>query len=115
MQPAVIEWNELASQSKICFSDLLLIIFWTHPMFSGVYGKIDHVLNGTDHRALEKRSGSSPQGIVAAMADLRRISPQFPIGLVNPHDHRSTFSDIRSGRLVNCQELAFFCLSPIQE
>jgi hypothetical protein len=41
MQPAVIEWNKLASQSKISFSDLLLIIFWTHLMFSGVYDRID--------------------------------------------------------------------------
>jgi hypothetical protein len=36
------------------FGDLLPIIFWTHPMFSGVYGKIDHVLNGLDRRALKK-------------------------------------------------------------
>jgi hypothetical protein len=26
-------------------------------MFSGVYGKIDHILNGTDHRALKKAHG----------------------------------------------------------
>jgi hypothetical protein len=58
MQPAVIEWNELTSQSKIYFSDLLLIIFRTQPVFSGVYGKIDHVLNGADHRAFKKRPGS---------------------------------------------------------
>jgi hypothetical protein len=32
-----------------------------------------------------------PHGIVA---DHERISSQLPIGLVNPHDHRSTFSDI---------------------
>jgi hypothetical protein len=57
MQAAVIEWNELTSQSKIYFSDLLQIIFWTHPMFSGVYGKIDHILKGTDHRALKKAHG----------------------------------------------------------
>jgi hypothetical protein len=63
-------------------------------MFSCVYGQIEHVLNGIDHRALEKRSGSGPHGIVAAMADLRRISPQFLIGLVNPHDDHSTFSEM---------------------
>jgi hypothetical protein len=45
MQPAFIEWNELTSQSKTYFSNLLLIIFWTHAMFSGVYGRIHHVLN----------------------------------------------------------------------
>jgi hypothetical protein len=94
MQPSGVEWNELTSQSKIYFSGLLLIIFWTHPMFSVVYAKIDHVLNGTDHRALKKRSRSGPQGIVPAMANLRRICPQFPIGFVNQHDHRSTFSDM---------------------
>jgi hypothetical protein len=32
-------------------------------MFSGVYGKIDHVLNRSDHRALKKRSGSGPHRI----------------------------------------------------
>jgi hypothetical protein len=26
-------------------------------MFSSVYGKIDHILNGTDHRALKKAHG----------------------------------------------------------
>jgi hypothetical protein len=31
-------------------------------MFSGVYGKINHILNGTDHRALKKAHGI---GIVA--------------------------------------------------
>jgi hypothetical protein len=86
-------------------------------MFSGVYGKIDHTLNGTDHRALKKAHGI---GIGAArdggtVANHGRIYPQFPIGCVNPHDHHSTFSDIGSGRLVNCQELAFSRLSPIQE
>jgi hypothetical protein len=96
MQPAVIEWNELTSQSKIYLSDLTLIISSTHPMVSVVYGKIDHILNGTDHRALKKAHGV---GIVAAgdrwiVADHGRMCPQFPIGFVNPHDHRSTFSDI---------------------
>jgi hypothetical protein len=57
MQPVVIEWNELTSQSKIYFGDLLPIIFWTHPIFSGVYGKINHILNGIDHRALKKAHG----------------------------------------------------------
>jgi hypothetical protein len=52
MQPAVMEWNELTSRNKIYF--LLLTILPTHPMFSGVYGKIDHILNGIDHRALKK-------------------------------------------------------------
>jgi hypothetical protein len=37
------------------------MIFWTHPMFSGVYGKINHILNGTDDQALKK-----VHGIVAA-------------------------------------------------
>jgi hypothetical protein len=64
-------------------------------MFSGVYGKIDHILNGTDHRALKKAHGT---GIGAArdwgiLADQGRICPQFHIGVVNPHDHRSAFSD----------------------
>jgi hypothetical protein len=54
MQPAVIEWNELTSPSKIYFSDVLLLIFLTHPMFSGVYGKIDCIFNGTDPRVLKK-------------------------------------------------------------
>jgi hypothetical protein len=46
-------------------------------------------------------SGSLPHGIEIGaardrgiVADHGRISPQFPIGLVNPHDHRSTFSDM---------------------
>jgi hypothetical protein len=48
-------------------------------------------------------SGSLPHGIGIGIraardweiaADHGRICPQFPIGLVNPHDHRSTFSDI---------------------
>jgi hypothetical protein len=120
MQPVVIEWNEFTSESKIYISDLLPILLRTHPMFSGVYGKIDHILNGTDHRALKKAHGirdgrdrgSTELGIVA---DHGRIFAQFPIGFVNPHDHRSTFSDIGCGRLVNCQELAFYRLSPIQE
>jgi hypothetical protein len=34
------------------------MIFLTDPMFSGVYGKIDHSLNGTDHRALKKAHGT---------------------------------------------------------
>jgi hypothetical protein len=112
MQPGVIEWSELTSQSKIYSGDLLLIIFWTHPMFSGVYGEIDHILNGTDHRALKKahgigaardrdrrRKGFGPHGIGAApdqgiVAHHGRPCPQFPIGFVNPHDQGSTFSDI---------------------
>jgi hypothetical protein len=57
MQPAVIEWNELTSQSKIYFSDLLPIIFWTDPVFSVVYGRTDHILNGTDHQAIKKAHG----------------------------------------------------------
>jgi hypothetical protein len=57
MQPAVIEWNELTSQRKIDYGDLLLIIFWTHPMFPGVHGKTDQILNVTDHRALKKAHG----------------------------------------------------------
>jgi hypothetical protein len=71
-------------------------------------------------RRTESGSGRHGIGILAArdrgiVADHGRICPQFLIGLVNPPDHRSTFSDIRSGRLLNCQELAFFPLSPIQE
>jgi hypothetical protein len=60
-------------------------------MFSGVYGKIGHVLNETDHRALKKAHGigaARDRGIMAAHG---RICPQFPIGLVNPHDCVSTF------------------------
>jgi hypothetical protein len=96
MQRAVIEWNELTSQSKLYFNDMLTIIFWTRPMFSGAYGKTDRVLNGTDHRALKRAHGI---GIAAAqdrgiVADHGRICPRFPIGFVNPHNHRSTFSDI---------------------
>jgi hypothetical protein len=41
------------------------------------------------------------------MANLRRICPQFPIGFVNQHDHRSTFSDMWSGCLLNIQNLHF--------
>jgi hypothetical protein len=57
MPLAVIESNESTSQSKIYFRDLLLIVFWTHSMFSVVYATIDHILNGTDHRALKKAHG----------------------------------------------------------
>jgi hypothetical protein len=97
-------------------------------MFSGVYGKIDHILNGTDHRALKKAhgigssypheiGGSGQHGILAArhrgiVADHGRICPQFPIRLV---DHHLTFSRISNDRLLNIQELAFSCLSLIQE
>jgi hypothetical protein len=37
-------------------------------MFSGVYGRLDHVLSGTDHRALKKAQGIGigPHGIGAA-------------------------------------------------
>jgi hypothetical protein len=48
MQPAGIESDELTSQSKISFRDVLPILLETHPMFSGVYGKTDHILNLTD-------------------------------------------------------------------
>jgi hypothetical protein len=79
MQPAFIEWNKLTSKNKIYLNDLLPIIFSTRPVFSGVYGKIDHVLNGTDHRALKKRSGSGPHGIGASspygIEDRRRRGP----------------------------------------
>jgi hypothetical protein len=57
MQPVVIESNELTSQSKIYFSDVLPIILLTHPMFFGVYGNMDHILNGADHRLLKKAHG----------------------------------------------------------
>jgi hypothetical protein len=57
MQPVFTEWNELTYRSKIYFSDLVLNIFWTHPMFSRVYGKIDHILNVTRHPALKKAHG----------------------------------------------------------
>jgi hypothetical protein len=59
MQPAIIKWNELTSQSKIYPSDLLPITFWKHLMFSGAYGRIDHILNGADHRALKLGIGGS--------------------------------------------------------
>jgi hypothetical protein len=58
MQRAVIEWNNLTSQSKIYFSDLLPIISWTHPVFSGVYGKIHHILNGLITERSKRRTGS---------------------------------------------------------
>jgi hypothetical protein len=74
MQPAVIEWNELTSQSKIYFRDLLLYIFWTHPMFSGVYGTSDHILNGTDHRALKKPHGIGGSWRMMAESVLNSLS-----------------------------------------
>jgi hypothetical protein len=57
MQPAVIESNELTSQSKIYLSDVLQIIVSTQPMFSGGYGEMDHIFNGTDHQLLKKAHG----------------------------------------------------------
>jgi hypothetical protein len=53
MQRAGIESNELTSQSKIAFHDLLLILLWTQPMFSRVYAKLDDILNGMDQRVLK--------------------------------------------------------------
>jgi hypothetical protein len=55
MQSAAIESYELTSQSNVYFSDVLLMISLAHPMFSGVYDKIDHVFNRTDHQPLKKR------------------------------------------------------------
>jgi hypothetical protein len=66
-----------------------------------------------DRRETGSRIGAArDRGIVA---DHGRICPQLPIGFVNPLDHRSTFSDIQSGRLVNCQEFPFSRLAPIEE
>jgi hypothetical protein len=65
-------------------------------MFSGVYGKIGHILNVIGHRVLKKTHES---GIIAArdggiVADHGAICSQFPIGFVNHHDNLLTFSDI---------------------
>jgi hypothetical protein len=107
MPPAAIESNESTSQSESNSNDLLLTIFWTHPMFSGVYGKIDHIFNGTDQLLLQKG-----HGIVAHQG---RIRHQSPIVLVNPYCHGATFSETKKGRLLNVHELAFSRLLPIQE
>jgi hypothetical protein len=94
MQPTVIGWNRLTSQSKVYYSDVLLIIFLICNIRSGVYGKIDHILNGTNHRLLKKAHGIGAARNRGIPAYHGRLCPQFPIGFVNPHDHRSIFSDV---------------------
>jgi hypothetical protein len=47
----------LTSQSNICFSGPLPIIFSAHAILSDVYKKNDPVFNLMDHRQLKKRTG----------------------------------------------------------
>jgi hypothetical protein len=91
-----IEWSELTYQSKIHYRDVLLIIFLTHPTFSGVHGKIDHILNGIDHLLLKKAhetGGSERHGIGGSSRITEESVLNFP-STVSVRTTMLTFSDM---------------------